>query len=264
MKQSRTSGRAARLAVTGLAVAAVAGITITGAAIAGTGKPSAGAEPPAAGGGGIPAATAGKPPVAAKDGSRPSQVDQAAGVPQVAPKAVAKGKYLFQNKPPAVGALPANGSVEIAADVTFRTKGTQWALVSHAPGEEPYEPFGWRATVGNANIGDGTSPGIQSLGSGEDVVANSVFRNSKVATVVYTRGTKAWYAKVYRLAGIPGWVESNALVDAGNQPRQTPAAGHSITRITGPDHNELAVFVYDAAGKLLKQFPDNAENPLPK
>jgi hypothetical protein len=256
------SGRAGRLAVTGLAVAAVAGITITGAAIAGTGKPAAGTEPPAAGGGGVPA-TSGQPPVVARDGSDPSRVDQAAGVPQTAPKAVAKSKYVFQNKPQAVGVLPANGSVEIATDVTLQTRGTQWALVSHAPGEEPYEPFGWRATVGNANLGDGTSPGIQSMGSGKAVVANSVFRNSKVATVVYTRGDKAWYAKVYRLAGIPGWVESSALVNVDPQPKQI-TAGKTVKRVTGPDHNELAVFVYDAAGKLLKKFPDNAENPLPK
>jgi hypothetical protein len=264
MKQSRTSGRAARLAVTGLAVAAVAGITITGAAIAGTGKPAAGAEPPAAGGGGLPAGGGPKPPVVARDGSKPSQVDQAAGVPRTAPKAVAKSKYVFQNTPPAVGVLPANGSVEIAADVTFRTRGTQWALVSHVPGEPTYEPFGWRATVGNANIGDGTSPGMQSMGSRQDVVVNSVFRNSKVATVVYTRDRKAWYAKVYRLAGIPGWVESNALVSAGNEPRQTPGAMTKRIPVTGPDPHELAVFVYDAAGKLLKQFPENAVNPLAK
>lgn len=254
MRQSRMSGRAARLAVTGLAVAAVAGITITGAAIAGTGKQAAGTDLPAASGVGQP--------VVGQDGSIPSQVDQAAAVPQ-APQAVAKSNYVFQNKPQSVGKLPANGSVEIATDLTFRTRGTQWALVSHVPGEDTYEPFGWRATVGNDNIGDGTSPGLQSMGAGKGVLVNSVFKNQKVATVVYTRGKKAWYAKVYRLGGIPGWVESAALVSAGKTQNPVPA-GKSVTRITSPDPDELAVFVYDAAGKLLKQFPDKAENPLPK
>jgi hypothetical protein len=240
------SKRTARLAVTGLAAAAVAGITITGAAMAGTGKSSVG-----------PAAA--DQPVLAQNGFVPSKVDQAA----TPPKTVAKSKYVFQNKPQAVGRLAANGSVEIATDVTFRTRGTQWALISHVPGEEPYEPFGWRATIGNDNIGDGTSPGIQSMGAGKGVVANSVFKNKKVATVVYTRGNKAWYAKVYRLGGIPGWVESTALVSPGKVQKQV-SAGSSVTRVTGPDPDELAVFVYDAAGKLLKQFPDNAVNPLPK
>jgi hypothetical protein len=250
MKESRTSSRVARLAVTGLAVAAVAGITITGAAIAGTGKQTPGA------GAGLPAASGVEPQVTGQDGSIPSQVDQAAAVPKTAavPKAVAKGKYMFQNKPQAVGVLAANGSVEVAADLTFRTRGTQWALVSHVPGEEPYEPFGWRATVGNDNIGDGTSPGIQSMGSRNAIVANSVFSNKKVATVVYTSGKKAWYAKVYRLGGIPGWVESRWVLSGAQTAKQTP----------GPTGDEVAVFVYDAAGKLLKQFPDNAENPLPK
>jgi hypothetical protein len=230
MNESRTSGRAARLAVTGLAVAGVAGITITGAAIAGTGKPAAGAELPAA-----------------------AAVPNAAVPKAGAAKVVAKSKYAFQNKPQTVGTLAANGSVEIAAEVTFRTRGTQWALISHVPGEEPFEPFGWRATVGNDNIGDGTSPGIQSMGSGHAILANSVFNNKNAATVVYTSGTKAWYAKVYRLGGIAGWVESSAVLNGAKTVRQTP----------GPKGDEVAVFVYDADGKLLKRFPDNAENPLP-
>jgi S-formylglutathione hydrolase FrmB len=240
MKQSRTSGRVVRLAVTGLAVAAVAGITITGAAIAGTGKPAGGGA---------------EPQVAGQGGFLPSQVDQAAAVPQAAvPRAVAKGKYAFQNKPQAVGTLAANGSVGVGKGVTFQTRGTQWALVSQLPGEEPFEPFGWRATIGNDNIGDGTSPGIQSMGSGSAVLANSVFNNKNAATVVYTSGKKAWYAKVYRLGGIPGWVESSAVLTGAKTVRQTP----------GPKGDEVAVFVYDAGGKLLKRFPDNAENPLPK
>ena len=238
--------RKSSIAVTGFVVAAVAGVTIGGAAMAGTGKSNQD----------LPAADQ---PAVAQNGFVPSQVDQAAAPP----KAVAKSKYAFQNKPQVVGKLPANGSVEVGTDVTFRTRGTQWALVSHLPGEEPYEPFGWRATIGNDNIGDGTSPGIQSMGSGKGVLANSVFKNQKVATVVYTRGKKAWYAKIYRLGGIPGWVESNAVVSPESGPRQV-TAGKSVTKVTGPLPDQLAVFAYDASGKLLKQFPDNAENPLPK
>ncbi|WP_432945483.1 hypothetical protein ACQPXM_05670 [Kribbella sp. CA-253562] len=236
MKQSRTPGRTTRLAVTGLAVAAVAGITITGAAVAGTGKPRAAEAAELTG-------VAGAAPARA-----------AAAVPKAAPNKVAQGKYSWQNKPQAVGTLAANGSVEIAPTVTFRTEGTKWALVSHAPGEEPYEPFGWRATVGNDNIGDGSSSGIQSLGSGKALLVNSVFKNKSAATVVYTSGRKAWYAKVYRLGGIPGWVESSAVLNGAETAKRTP----------GPKGDQVAVFVYDATGKLLARFPDNAENPLPK
>jgi hypothetical protein len=227
MKQSRMSGRAARMGVAGLAVAAVAGITITGAAVAGTAKPGA-AKAAGLAGAGVPATSASK--------------------------AVARGKYVFQNKPQVVGTLAANGSFEVAADVTFRTDGTKWALVSHAPGEEPYEPFGWRATVGNDNLGDGSSPGIQTMGSGKTVLVNSVFKNKSAATVVYTSGKKAWYAKVYRLGGIAGWVESSAVLNGAEPARQTP----------GAKGDQVAVFVYDATGKLLDRFPDNAENPLQK
>jgi hypothetical protein len=237
MKQSSTPGRTTRLAVTGLAIAAVAGIAIAGAAVAGTGKPRAAEATELTGvAGAVPAQAAAAVPKAA------------------AQKKVAQGKYSWQNKPQSVGTLAANGSVEIAPTVTFRTEGTKWALVSHAPGEEPYEPFGWRATVGNDNLGDGTSPGIQSLGSGKAVVVNSVFKNKSAATVVYTSGRKAWYAKVYRLGGIPGWVESSAVLNGADTARTTP----------GPKGDQVAVFVYDAAGKLLAKFPDNAENPLPK
>ncbi|ONI66805.1 hypothetical protein BWI15_26780 [Kribbella sp. ALI-6-A] len=237
MKQSSTSGRTTRLAVTGLSIAAVAGLAITGAAVAGAGKPQVAEAAELTGGAGAVSAQA------------------AAAVPKAdAQKKVAQGKYSWQNKPQPVGRLAANGSVQIATDVTFRTDGTKWALVSHAPGEEPYEPFGRRATVGNDNIGDGTSPGIQSLGSGQDLLGNSVFKNASAATVVYTSGRKAWYAKVYRLGGIPGWVQSSAVLNGAQTAKSTP----------GPKGDQVAVFVYDAAGKLLARFPDKAENPLPK
>ncbi|QNE20154.1 hypothetical protein F1D05_22395 [Kribbella qitaiheensis] len=227
MKQSRTSGRAVRLTVTGVAVAAAAGLAITGVAVAGTDKPADA---------GLPAAV---------------------GVPEAAaaPKAAAMSKFVFQNGPQAVGTLAANGSVEVGAGLTFQTRGTQWALVNHLPGEAT--SFGWRATVGNDNIGDGTKPGIQSTASRGTIVVSSVFSSKKVATVVYTSGTKAWYAKVERLGGIPGWVGSNAVLNGAMTTK-------TVTRTPGLTGNDVAVFVYDAAGKLLVKFPDNAENPLKK
>jgi hypothetical protein len=187
----------------------------------------------------------------ADQGSPESFIPAVAGGPSLVPD---NSQYVFQNGSQAIDVLVANGSVEIAADVTFRTRGTRWALVSHVPGEQPLEPFGWRATVGNDNVGDGTSLGIQShQGVGEAKLVNSVFNNQKVATVVYTSGKKAWYAKVYRLGGIRGWVESSVVLTGAK----------SATQIPGPKGDDVAAFGYDAAGKLLVQFPDNAKNPLP-
>ncbi|QNE20153.1 hypothetical protein F1D05_22390 [Kribbella qitaiheensis] len=177
-----------------------------------------------------------------------------AGTPTV-PPVLHGSHFVFQNGPQAVGTLAANGSVEVGAGLTFQTRGTQWALVNHLPGEAT--SFGWRATVGNDNIGDGTKPGIQSTASRGTIVVSSVFSSKKVATVVYTSGTKAWYAKVERLGGIPGWVGSNAVLNGAMTTK-------TVTRTPGLTGNDVAVFVYDAAGKLLTQFPDNAENPLPK
>jgi hypothetical protein len=199
----------------------------------------------------VVAVVAGSIYASADQGGPESFIPPVAGGPSFVPDS---SQYVFQNGPQAIDVLVANGSVEIAADVTFRTRGTQWALVSHVPGEQPLEPFGWRATTGNENIGDGTSLGIQSSRSmGQAKLVNSVFKCPQAATVVYTTGKKAWYAKVYRLDGIRGWVESSAVLTGAK----------SATQIPGPKGDDVAVFGYDAAGKLLVQFPDNAKSPLP-
>jgi hypothetical protein len=160
--------------------------------------------------------------------------------------------FVFQNSPQAIGQLPANGSVRIAPHYSLKTRGTQWALISQVPGEPAYEPFGWRATVGNANLGDGTSPGIQSLGiGGKSQLVSSVFNCPEAATVVYTSGKRAWYAKVYRLGGIAGWVASSAVVTGSSTAGVTP----------GPKGEAVSVFAYDGQGDLLASF-GGGKDPL--
>jgi hypothetical protein len=159
-----------------------------------------------------------------------------------------KSIYTFQNAEPPIGTLPRDGETKIAEHLYFATRGTQWAVISRVPGEPAYEPFGWRKTVGNDNIGDGTSPGLQSVGP----VTSSVFKNAKAHTVVYVQGRKAWYGKVYRLAGIPDWVQTSVELTGGKAPEVTP----------GPNQSEVSIFVYDQNRKLLVQYPAGAKDPL--
>ncbi|WP_432945481.1 hypothetical protein ACQPXM_05665 [Kribbella sp. CA-253562] len=160
--------------------------------------------------------------------------------------------FVFQNAPQAIGQLPAGGSVRIAPHYSLKTRGTQWALVSQVPGEPAYEPFGWRGTVGDTNLGDGTSPGIQSLGiGGKSQLVSSVFKSPEAATVVYTSGQRAWYAKVYRLGGIDGWVASSAIVTGSSTASVTP----------GPTSDAVSVFAYDAQGDLVASF-GGGKDPL--
>ncbi|TDU89501.1 hypothetical protein EV138_3071 [Kribbella voronezhensis] len=169
--------------------------------------------------------------------------------------------FAFQNEPQAVGQLPANGSVPIAPYYRFQTRGTQWAVISQLPGEPQYEPFGWRATVGNSNLGDGTDPGIQSAGAGAGLLVNSVFKGPRVTTVLYTSGKNAWYAKVYRLGGISGWVQSSAVIAAPATPT-TITAGTRVTPAP-PVGDDVSVFAYDATGRLLASF-GSGKDPLAK
>jgi hypothetical protein len=159
-----------------------------------------------------------------------------------------KSVYAFQNDEPPVGTLPRDGETKIANHLYFATRGTQWAVISRVPGEPEFEPFGWRKTAGNDNIGDGRSPSMQTMG----LVFSSVFRSDKARTVVYVQGRKAWYGKVYQLAGIPGWVQTSVELTGGKAPEVTP----------GPKQNGVSMFVYDQDGKLLVQYPGGAPDPL--
>lgn len=230
--------RMLRLGATGLAAAAVAGVAIAGVALARTGGPA----DDRAGVAGAPAAVApqiGVPLAVPAKGATPDSLST-------------RNSYKFQNRPQTVGTLPAGQRVKIGADHWFQTRGTQWAITQHVPGEPSYEPFGWRATVGNDNLGRPSEPGLQSSGTKAGVVFNSVFENDKAATVVYTMGDQAWYGKIYRLAEIPGWVQSSVEMK-----------GEAETK-----HRRVvpkpAVFVYDKDGTLLSKFPSSARDPLAK
>ncbi|MGY4771101.1 hypothetical protein ACXC9Q_29690 [Kribbella sp. CWNU-51] len=210
-----------RLLPAGLAAVAVAGTMIAAAAFTGNNEPAAasGATPVAA------------PPAAAPPAALPAKKG---------PKAT---KYTFQNTRPAVATLAAGAEVKIGSGVFFTTRGSQWGIIERIPGQPVNEPFGWRKTVGDPNLGDPGTPGIQGVGE----VRSSVFKSPKAATVVYTQRTKAWYGKIYRLAGIPGWVESSAQVPGGTDLR------HS---------EDASVFVYDRAGKLIAKFGTAKGDPL--
>jgi hypothetical protein len=145
-------------------------------------------------------------------------------------------RYAFQNARPAVSSLAAGAEVKIGPYLYFTTKGSKWAVISRQPGEPAYEPFGWRQTVGNSNLGDATNPGLQIAGN----VVSSVFKGPTTVTVVYTIGHQAWYGQVRRLAGIPGWVAASAAL---------PAAAQSV-------------FAYDANGTLVGYFGDPKQDPL--
>ncbi|TWD80937.1 hypothetical protein FB561_2035 [Kribbella amoyensis] len=234
MRSTPIRQRTVRLVATGLAAAAVAGVMIATAAVTGTDQQAV------AGGPGTSAAQ-----------QVPQQDNPAGRVAAANPKPAPKAtKYVFQNKRPAVGRLAAGAEVKIAPHLFFATKGTEWAVISRVPGEPAYEPFGWRRTLGNDNLGDPSTPGIQSVGP----VVSSVFQSAEVSTVVYTRGSKAWYGKIYRLGGIPGWVQSSAQLTADPAAKKSP----------GPQPPAVSVFSYDAAGKLLSKFGDAKGDPLAK
>jgi hypothetical protein len=177
--------------------------------------------------------------VLGRDGTRETQFVPPPVASAPAPVLTPSARYTFHNTEPRIGTVPAKGEVRMSDHLSFATKGTQWAVISRVPGEPAYEPFGWRATVGNANIGDGSSLGIQTAGG----VSSSVFRSNRVSTVVYTRGRDAWYGTVNRLAGIPGWV----------------AVWVDLSKATGGD---VSVFAYAADGSPVGQFPGGAAQPL--
>lgn len=150
-----------------------------------------------------------------------------------------------------IGTIPVSGRVEIAAKYWFETRGTKWCIseTSKSPAEAD-APFGCRGTIGNANIGDGRVPGIQSSSdaNGQKVVT-SVFRGD-ARRVIYTDGSKFYEAKLYRLAAVPGWMLAVA----------------SYKRPTGDKVNivDSYVFTYDDRGKVVAQFPTARDGGGPK
>ena len=182
-------------------------------------------------------------------GQEPFSPPPVAGSPSQS--ATPSSAYEFQNIAPQVGTLRAGTEVKIGQYHYFRTRGTKWAVISRVPGEPEYEPFGWRATVGNDNLGDPRSLGGMQISG---LVYSSVYRSDKASKVVYVRGDKAWYGKIYRLAGIPGWVELSVELPKDKTATVTP----------GPPVQDVSMFVYDRNGTLIDQYPDKAKNPLPR
>lgn len=141
-----------------------------------------------------------------------------------------------------IGTIPATGKVEIAAMYWFETRGTKWCITEadDSP-SDTNEPFGCRGTVGNANIGDGRSPGIQSSADTDgNKVVTSVFRGN-ARRVIYTDGDKFYEAKLYRLAAVSGW--------------QMSVASYEPPKDDNSPSQDMYVFAYDAEDKLVAQFP---------
>ncbi|WP_344217924.1 hypothetical protein [Kribbella sancticallisti] len=141
-----------------------------------------------------------------------------------------------------IGTIAASGKIKIAANHSFETRGTQWCITKTPPsGGGADEPVGCRGTVGNANIGDGRVPGIHtsSDAAGNKVVV-SVFRGD-ARRVLYTDGSRFYEAKLYRLAGVPGWMMSVVAYDAPKGDALAPGDAY--------------VFAYNAEGKVMAQFP---------
>lgn len=218
-------------AATGLASTAVTGVAITAFAVAnGIGGPAATTQPQVAGAGGpsAPATTTTAESTPVKPGPVRSWVPGGA----------------VGAKP--IGTIPASGKVEIADEYWFETKGTRWCT-TRKDGSQLIEPFGCRGTVGNSNLGDdGRLSNYQGSGTADGRrVVSSVFRREGERRVLYTHGNTYYEAKLYRLAGVPGWMMAVATIPAEKD--------GSKRRPTTPD---VAVFGYDAGGKLVNRFPD--------
>ncbi|TWD82541.1 hypothetical protein FB561_3674 [Kribbella amoyensis] len=139
-----------------------------------------------------------------------------------------------------VGTVPIRGKVAIAAKYWFETRGTQWCITAYdATTGGTFEPLGCRGTVGNTNLGDDRVPGIQSsIDAAGNKVVTSVFRGAP-RRVIYTDGDRYYEAKLYRLAGIPGWTMAVATYQPVGS--RLPADAY--------------VFAYDDAGRVTAQFP---------
>jgi hypothetical protein len=237
--------RAWRVAVTGIASLAVAGVAVAGFTALGGGEPSPGdapvAGPPVALGNGPGPTT---PGTVAETGRSGAETAGATKLPKPTDRWTPGGPV--GAKP--IGTIPKSGAVEIAPRYRFETLGTKWCISEWEPATKEYfEPFGCRGTVGNSNLGDGRSPGMQSsFDTAGNKVVTSVFRGTP-SRVIYTDGAKYYEAKVYRLAGVPGW--SMSVVSYKPAKAEQPGS---------PDHDR-AVFAYGADDKLLVQFPHSGQ-----
>ncbi|MFG1626186.1 hypothetical protein [Kribbella sp. NPDC049227] len=215
--------RAVRIAVAGIASAAV-GVAAATAVVAAAGIGGAAAP------NGVQVAGSGDPsggPSPVISSTKQMTVD----VRKWTPGGVIGAKPL--------GTIPAMGKVKVSDGYWFETKGTTWCVTESGGGN----PFGCRGTVGNANIGDSTAPSMQTNGDKArgTVIITSVFRNDDARRVIYgDKGTGKFYeGKVYRLEGVPGWTLSVGVLPWRDSTRATAY------------QNEA--FVYNASGDLI--FP---------
>lgn len=224
--EPQVSRRIMQLAVAGVAVAAVAGAAIVGSAVARTGKQTAQTPDTSS----VPAAV------------------PAAAPATVAPKAVTKNGYTFQNERQPPATLLAGVAAQVGINHWLQTKGSTWALLSQLPGQPRTALFGWQAT----KMDDISGATLLMDGSKAGAVLASMFRTDRITTVVYAQGKKAWYGKVYKLAGVPG------LTAAGVELKGISYVGS----VAGPADPSVAVYAYDKNGKLVSQFQGTKADPL--
>ncbi|TWD82563.1 hypothetical protein FB561_3696 [Kribbella amoyensis] len=113
------------------------------------------------------------------------------------------------------------------------------------PGRTDVTPRGTKDTL-HSSLRVEPAPGGPEL--------SSSFPTTKVHTVVFTRGTKAWYAAVQHR---DGW--TSATVKLKGESYTGEAAGP-----TNPSTFGFGVFAYDRSGRLLQQFPGKVADPLGK
>ncbi|ADB34730.1 hypothetical protein Kfla_5725 [Kribbella flavida DSM 17836] len=149
----------------------------------------------------------------------------------------------FQNSPRAPKPLGASGRAALGGGYSFQVENDQWAVVGRS------NDVVWDRLTGPGSRYSSLEVKVSPGGP----VLNAMFARADVHTVVYTHGSKAWYAAVHTVPG--GWVQASAKL-AGVSYRGE-VAGPPKTGDFG-----FAVFAYDRSGKLLDQFPKNLKDPL--